>query len=207
MRKRTISLVVIISGLFLWGCYPDGPDYTEDLDLVVTNHNADYGFAAKTTYAMPNQIVKVTGNLQEGDDPEFIPPATATQILDRIEANMTSLGWVRVALDASPDLLLMPASWETTTIYYYYDYWYWWYGGYPGYGWGGYYPPIYYGGSYTSGTLVMTLMDPDELNGNGNPVKQWTGAINGILESKFQPNRVLPLIDQAFDQSSYLKTN
>jgi len=206
MRKRTLPIVLLLSGLLLWSCYPDGPSYTEDLDLVVSNHNPDYGFAAKTTYAMPTKIVKLTGNLEEGELPEFIPDVTAQQILSRISQNMEALGWQKVAIDANPDLFLVPASWETTTVVYWYDYWYWWYGGYyPGYG-GGYYPPVYVD-SYTTGTLVMMLTDPDEVGGNGNPIPQWTGAINGLLNGKFNPQRALPAIDQAFDQSPYLKTN
>ena len=205
MKKRTLSFIVILGGLLLWGCYPGGADYTEDFDIVVTHHNPDYDFTAQGTYAMPDQIVKITGNVQEGDDPEFLLPATASQILSQIALNMTALGYTKVALDADPDVILLPASWETTTIYYYYDYWYWWYGGYyPPYG--GYYPPIY-GGSYTTGTLLMTIKDPDELSGTGVPINQWSGALNGILNSKFNPARVKPLIDQAFKQSPYLKTN
>jgi len=205
MRKRTISFVAMLSVLFLWGCYPDGPNYTEDMDLVITHHNPDYNFVAKGTYSMPDEIVKITGNLQEGDAPEFVPDATAKSILDRVAANMESLGYQRVNIDANPDLLLMPASWETTTVYYYYDYWYWWYGGY--YPYYPYYPPVSYGGSYTTGTLLLTLKDPDEVNGTGTLINQWTGAINGILDSKYNAQRVLPLVDQMFEQSPYLKTN
>ena len=206
MRKRTISIVAIFSVLFLWGCYPDGPNYTEDMDLVITHHNPDYNFVAKTTYAMPDKVVKITGNKQEGDAPEFIPDATAKSLLDRVAANMESLGWQRVDVSANPDVLLTPASWETTTVYYYYDYWYWWYGGYyPPY-YGGYYPPTY-ASSYTTGTFLVTMSDPDELSGTGKAVQQWTGAINGILDSKYNPARVLPLVDQMFTQSQYLKTN
>jgi hypothetical protein len=205
MKKRTLSFIVILSGLLLWGCYPEGPTASEDLDVVVTHHNPDYDFFAKGTYAMPDKIVKITGNLQQGDAPVFVPDATASQILLRISNNMESLGWQKVALGASPDLILTPASLETTTIMYYYDYWYWWYGGYPGYGWG-YSPPVYYAGSYTTGTLVMTLVDKTDIGANGNPVNEWTGALNGILNSKFNAARVNPLIDQAFEQSQYLKT-
>jgi hypothetical protein len=204
MRKKIFSLVAILSGLFLWGCYPNGPTYTEDLDIVITHHNPDYDFVAKGTYAMPDKIVKITGNLQEGDLPEYLPDANANQILARIADNMESLGWTRVAVDASPDLLMAPAAWETTTITYYYDYWYWWWGGY--YPYYPYYPPVY-SYSYTTGTLLMSLMDPDELNGNGYPINQWTGVLNGILNDKFDATRVNKLIDQAFTQSSYLKTN
>ncbi len=203
MKKRTVLYISILLGLFLWGCYPDGPDYTSDLDIVITQHNDEYDFMAKATYAMPGRIVKVTGNLQEGDSPEFIPDVTATQILTQIRNNMQALGWAEVAVSANPDVLLGVASMETTQVFYYYDYWYWWYGGY--YPYYPYYPPVY-AGSYTAGTLIMSMMDPKELSGNGYPVKQWTGILNGILDSKYNPARVNPLIDQAFEQSPYLKT-
>jgi hypothetical protein len=206
MRNKTLSFVAIFCGLLLWGCYPDGPANTEDLDVVITHHNPDYNFVAKGTYAMPDKIVKITGNLQEGDAPVYIPDVTATQILARIDNNMLALGWQKVALNANPkpDLLLTPASWETTTVYYYYDYWYWWYGGY--YPYWGYYPPVSYS-SYTTGTLLMTLIDPLDVGANGIPIREWTGAINGILTGSYAAGRVNPLIDQAFEQSSYLKTN
>jgi len=208
MKKRIIPIITVLSGLLLWGCYPDGPEYTEDMDIALTYHNPDYDFVAKATYAMPDKIVKITGNLQEGDAPEFIPDVTASQILTRVESNMKALGWSRVAYDANPkpDIILFPASWETTTVYYYYDYWYWWYGGYyPPYG--GYYPPVSYGGSYTTGTLLLTIKDQKVVGGNGTPIQQWTGAINGIMNSVYNPSRVNPLIDQLFTQSPYLKTN
>ena len=204
MRKKIFSIVAIVGVMLLWGCYPDGPTYEQDLDIVITHHNPDYDFQAKGTYAMPDRIVKITGALQEGQLPEFIPDATATQILGRIADNMASLGWQQVGLDQNPDIVLAPAAWETTYMYYYYDYWYWWWGGY--YPYWPYYPPVY-GYSYTTGTLVMTLLDPAEVNGNGNPISQWTGAINGLLNEKYNASRVNPLIDQAFEQSPYLKTN
>ena len=205
MRKRIFSLVAILSGLFLWGCYPDGPEYTEDLDIVLTHHNPDYNFSSKSTYAMPDRIVKITGNLEEGESPELIPEEISDQVLSWIASNMESLGWERVATDASPDIILTPVEWESTTIYYYYDYWYWYWGGYyPYWGWG--YPPVYYGGSYTTGTLMMTMMDPTDVGGNGNPIHEWTGILNGLLYDRFDANRVKTLIDKAFDQSPYLKT-
>jgi hypothetical protein len=206
MKRKFLNIVILISGFLLWGCYPNGPDYVEDLDVVLTSHNENYDFVSKATYAMPDRIVKITGNLSEGDSPEFIPDATAKLILDRIASNMATLGWERVAIDANPrpHLLLTPGSLETTTIYYWYDYWYWWYGGYyPGGGWG--YPPVYYD-SYTTGTLLMTLIDPLDLGANGTPIKEWIGAGNGIMTNSFSANRVYGAIDKAFELSPYLKT-
>jgi hypothetical protein len=205
MKKSILSVISVIIVLFLWGCYPQGPDYVEEMDVVLTYHSDTYDFVGKATYAMPDSIVKITGNLVEGDNPKFIPDVTAHKILAMIEENMQAYGWVRVDYDESPDMLLLPASWETTTVFYYYDYWYWWYGGYYPY-WG--YPPYYYyGGSYSTGTLLMSLIDPEIEAANGNSISQWSGAINGILTDYYDETRLKNGIDKAFDQSSYLQTN
>jgi hypothetical protein len=204
MRKKLFSLIGILSGLFLWGCYPDGPTYTEDLDIVITHHNPDYDFSTKGTYALPDKIVEITGNIKEGELPQYIPQVNADQILQRIAYNMDRLGWTPVNYDESPDILLLPAAWDTTNIMYYYDYWYWWWGGY--YPYYPYYPPVY-SYSYTTGSVLMTMRDPNEIGGNGKPIEQWTGVINGVLNDKFNASRVNSLIDQAFEQSSYLQTN
>lgn len=199
-NKLTTFLVTVVSVLLL-GCYPQGPEFTEDLDIVLTNFEDEYEFSSRNTYAMPDKIVKITGNQIEGDEPKFIPDATATLILSQIDKNMAELGWDKVGVDENPDVLLTPAAMETTTIYYYYDYWYWWYGGYyPGWGY-----PSY--SSYTTGTLIMGLIDPEIIGANGNAVIQWSGALNGILTNYYDASRVNKLIDQAFDQSPYLKTN
>lgn len=210
--KREIKYVLFsMSMLLLWGCYPGGPDYIEEMDVALSKHNPDYDFTAKSTYARPDFIVKITGNLVEGEEPDYIPAATAQKILAMIDDNMADLGWQKVEVSANPDLVLLPASWETTTIYYWYDYWYGWWGGYyPGWGWGGYYPGYYppvYWSSYTTGTLVMGLVDKNILGANGNPVTQWTGAVSGIMTSSFSESRVRTAIDNVFAQSPYLKTN
>jgi hypothetical protein len=211
MKRKIKILVGFFSALLLAGCYPNGPDYAEELDVVLTRHNDTYEFGTKTTYAMPDKIVKITGNLQEGEAPAFMPDESAAMILSKIEENMNALGYSRVSLESEgADLLLLPASWETTTITVWYDYWYWWYGGYyPGWGWGGYYPyyPPVSVSSYTTGTLMMNLIDKTEVGANGNPVTQWNAVINGVLTYTYDASRINAGIDKAFDQSPYLKTN
>jgi hypothetical protein len=206
MKKRFYPILAALGGLLLWGCYPQGPDYIEELDVVITNYNPDYNFSSVGTYAMPDRIVKITGNVSEGESPEYIPDVTANSILGRIEDNLNALGWTRVddvTDTANIDVLVLPAAWETTTIYYYYDYWYWWYGGYYPY-WGyGYYPPVSYS-SYTTGTLLWAVIDPKDIGGTGNPIREWTAAVNGILTYSFSASRVNAAIDKAFDQSPYL---
>jgi len=53
----------------------------------------------------------------------------------------------------------------------------------------------------------MGLVDKDILGANGNPVTQWTGAVNGILTGSYDAERMRTAIDNTFIQSPYLKTN
>src|ERR671913_1107033 len=149
MKSKPFAILLTVA--MMSGCYPKGPEYIEDLDLVVTNHDVDFDFDEHNTYALPDRIVKITGNLVEGEDPEFVNDATAALILDRIRENMEKYGWTEVSADQA-DMIILPSAMQSTTLIYYYDYWYWdWY--YPYYWWGWYYPYPIYGGSYTSGSV------------------------------------------------------
>lgn len=195
MKKQIVFYLGVL--LVFASCQVQGPEYYEELDLVYTNYDDQYDFSSKGTYAMPDSIVKVTGNLLEGEDPEFVKEPYNTQFLDKIEENMASLGWTRVADPASADLVLFPAAWSNTTIYYWYDYWCWYYPWYCGWGWS--YPVAT---SYTTGTLVLTLV----ANGDDyiEPTAVWTAAANGVFSGAVNTGRVTKAIDQAFEQSPYL---
>jgi hypothetical protein len=197
MKKNVLFFVGII--FLMVSCYPSEPMSYEDTDLVYTDYNATFDFASKGTYSIPDKIVKITGNLVEGDNPEFVSEPYNTQILNKIQSNMTALGWTKVDDPANADLALFPAVWTNTTIVYYYDYWCWYYYYYCGWGW--YYPSAT---SYTTGTLVMGLI----ASGTGyvEPTSVWTAAINGLLSGAYDVSRVNNAIDQAFTQSPYLNT-
>lgn len=205
-RIFTYFVFVTLSGLVLAGCYPQGPDYTEDLDVVYTNYDPQFDFAGRATYSMPDKIVTDVQITNSGDTIyEYMKDIYAGPILDRIDANMTSLGWSKVNVDANPDVLLMPAGISSTT--YFYSYWYcWWYGGYYG-GWGWYYPPYYTVSSYTTGSLIMTIADPNVDSPINRSPAAWVGVGNGLLTSSGNINRALDAVDQAFQQSPYLRTN
>jgi hypothetical protein len=166
---------------------------------VYTNYDDEYNFGSKGTYAMPSNIVKVTGDLIEGDEPEFVENPFNDQILQRIENNMSELGWTRIDEATEADVVLFPAVWSNTTVYYWNNYWCWYNPYYCGWGWG--YPVAT---SYTSGTLVMTIVaDGDDYI---DPTRVWTAAANGVVSGAFNITRVNQAIDQAFDQSPYLDT-
>ena len=200
MKQKFLSLAIVAGLIFFGGCYPDGAEYYEDTDIVYTDYDDQFDFSYKGTYSIPDKIVKITGNLNEGELPEFIKEPYNSQILNNIEKNMTSMGYTKVEDPANADMVLFPAVWTNTTIYYWYDYWCWYYPYYCGWGWG--YPSVT---AYTTGTLVMALIaDGDEYV---EPAKVWTGAANGLLSGAYDVTRVNAAIDQAFKQSPYLKTN
>jgi hypothetical protein len=198
MKKNVFYFLGII--LLMVSCYPDGPEYYEDLDVVYTNYTESFDFSSKSTYAMPDKIVKVEGNLIEDSLPEFVKEPINSQLVAQIQSNMTAMGWTKVEDPANADLVLFPAVWTNTTIIYYYDYWCWYYPYYCG--WGYYYPVS--STSYTTGTLIMTLVADGE--NYVEPSGVWYAAANGILTGEYNTSRAMKAIDQAFEQSPYLNT-
>jgi hypothetical protein len=204
------KLFVIGSNLLLFllaGCYPQGPDYAEDTDIVYTTYDDKYDFNAGSTYAMPDQIVTDV-KIDDGETTYvYMKPAFADPILKSIDDNMKAKGWSRVSLAADPDIILTPAGLSSTT--YFYSYWYdWWYGGWYGGYWGWYYPPYYTISSYTTGTMLMVISDPSQAENNpiGRSPAVWVGAANGLAAYNYNVKRVTDAIDQAFAQSPYLET-
>lgn len=208
MNKTLLkSLLFISMTSMLWGCYPDGPEYYSDYDIVYTNYDKDFSFGGHKFYAMPDKIVKISGNIDQGSLPEFIGTTYSSIILERIKSNMTSLGYTLVSDTTQADFILFPSALETTNIGYYYDYW--------GYYYGWYYPP-YYGGwyypypmtySYQTGSLFLNLIDRKSISPDDKSPVVWVAIVNGLLEGSSADftNRMNKTIDQAFKQSPYLQ--
>jgi hypothetical protein len=206
--------VLVISALS--GCYPNGAQYTSDLDLVYTNYSTSFDFTTRTTYALPDSVIEITGDNFNNDNgngkPDFLPPAYAQSILSQIQKNMTSFGWTKVDKNAHPDVILLASTMTTTNLYYYYDwgYWGWWYPGwYPGWGWyyPGYYPPYVTG--YKSGSVFVQMIDQKSVAvpAAGNIPVIWSMILNGLAQGGTADitARVQTNIDQGFAQSPYLK--
>lgn len=204
-------LYAVVPALILWGCYPAGPEYVEDLDVVYTTFDSDFDFQSRGTYAIPDKIV-VDVDIEDGDTTfVFMKDAFAAPILAAIESEMSAYGWSKVnPITTKPDVVITPAAIKSTTYFYsyWYDWWYWgwggWYGGY----WGWYYPPYYSISSYTTGSMIITMADPDA---NNNPIGEsqaaWVMAANGLFTGSYDLSRVTEAIDKGFAQSPYLKTN
>jgi len=190
--------------LLLASCYPQGPEYSDDTDVVYTTYDEKYDFSGGKSYAMPDKIV-MDVKIDDGDTTyEYMPDKFAKPILETIAKNMTAMGYNPVGINASPDLLLTPAAISSTT--YFYSYWYdWWYGGWYG-GW--YYPPYYTVSSYTTGSIIIAMADPSLAA--DSPINRsqtvWVAAGNGLVSYDYDISRVNAAIDQAFKQSPYLST-
>lgn len=198
-------------GLLLTQCYPDGPDYVEEIDLTYTNYDNKYDFKAQSTYAMSDSIIVIDEGIVDGSSSraKFVKPVYSNPIIKSINDNMKDLGWTKVDVNANPDVIIHNAYTELTTTYmsYYGGYYDWWYGGYYGgyYGW--YYPyPVTY--SYTTGNLITNMVDTKSIDfspaGNGTVV--WLSVVNGLADYSNFASRVNQGVNQAFVQSPYLNT-
>jgi len=206
--KRIFSktMLAAMAGVLLLGCYPAGPEYVEDLDVVYSTYDQEYDFKSQGTYSMPDKIVTDV-KIDNGDTTYvYMKDVFAAPILAAIDQNMTKLGWEKIDIDNGPDVLVTPSVMSSTT--YYYSYWYnWWYGGYYGGYWGWYYPPYYTVSSYTTGSVIITMADPNVESVINQSPAVWVSAANGLVTGYNDVDRVVTAINQAFVQSPYLKTN
>jgi hypothetical protein len=199
-------LLIVALPAILGSCYPAGPEYVEDLDVTYTTFDDKFDFQSRDTYAMPDKIV-VDIKIEDGDTTfVYMKDTFANQILAVIDDNLQSRGWTKVDISEQPDMLVTPAGMKSTT--YFYTYWYdWWYGGWYGGYWGWYYPPYYTVSSYTTGSMIITMSDPNV--DDKNPINQtqaaWIMAANGLFTGNYDISRVTKAIDEAFQQSPYLQ--
>lgn len=207
MRKLIFA---VVPALILWGCYPAGPDFVEDLDVVYTTFDNEYDFVGQSTYAMPDKIV-IDVDIDNGDTTfVYMKDVFAAPLLAAIDQEMSKYGWQKITptLANQPDVVITPAAIKSTT--YFYSYWYdWWYGGWYGGYWGWYYPPYYTVSSYTTGSIIITMADPNQAEQNpiGESPSVWIAAANGMVTGSYDVSRATDAIKKAFAQSPYLKTN
>lgn len=209
LKKLVNTCAVFAVFVLLDACYPQGAEFVDELDLVITVFDEDYNFDTPNgTYAL-NDDIPLLGT--DPDDMEYVTPATAALILAEIRANMTARGYTEVDVDADPDLYMPVAALEVKTTvvgcggggwWGYYPGW-----GYPGYG-GCYYPVGY---SYTTGSIFITLWDKDSRPSGDNDTTppEWEAGINGLIQGSQSSinTRIKKAIDQAFEQSPYIQSN
>lgn len=208
MKKAFFAIGIAV---ILAGCYPKGPTYVSDLDLVATDYEKGFDFGSQTEFFVFDTIVHIIGEAQNDN----ISRNYDKRIIKDVRDNMLARGYEEVNTPQQADLVLNISAWTNTTVNYYYgwyDYWGW---GYPGYGpaWGWGYPVggYTYVNSYTFGTILIEMNYPEGANIEEHTIPVvWTGLINGMLSNSSSDNvtsRIDDTIDQTFEQSPYIQKN
>lgn len=200
------------TALALTACFPDDITSAEELDTVTTLFAQQTDFGAIGTYVLVDSVVFIDADGEGGDDESDISHAFDDQVLAAIRSNMNAAGYTEVSGPAAStaDIAVLATTTSSTTVGIGYDWWlYWgWYPYWPGYGpgWGVGYPPISVSYVYTTGTLLLTMLDVKNADFASKQIPVlWIGAVNGVLTGNAQVTRVLDGIDQAFAQSPYLR--
>ena len=214
LKKHVLWGALFGCSLGVPACYPGEIDSAAQTDLVVTFHQEGADFQANGPFAIPDSIVDI-GVAAGGSS--TMDHQYDTQILAKIAQELTALGYTQIFDTTVQADVIVAVSAITVENYSYYvpgypaGCYYCWWGGWPlGYGAGTnwYYPwyPVYTT-NFTSGTLFITMLDPDVPPPEaGDIVSIWSAAINGMLEGTNQEilARISNNISQAFDQSPYL---
>ena len=192
--KLIIAFMAFSLAGLLSGCYPDKVDYVDEYDLAGTVYDEEADFSIFTSFHLIDTVMHITG---DDEDDSRLDRENDEFILNLIRQNMLDLGYTEMANPDPlnrPDLELLVSA-MTTDYYTYYSYWYSYWGWYSGWGWwypgGGYYPgyPGYPGGglyySYSTGTLVIEMLDTKAEVGEDDdrPGVVWVGLVDGILSS------------------------
>ena len=215
-------ILVTTIPVLIMSCYPGVPSTAEDMDIVGTSYDKEFDFSAASSFSLPDTIIHMVGNGEEdslGRDYDIM-------IINRVRDQMISNGYIEEPLDTlnPADVVMLISAMSSTNSGLYFDpawwwgYWGWWPGwsGYPGApvwgpGWGMGFPvgyPVYI--NYSTGTLFITMIDPENSNIDEKTVAvPWLAALNTLLQKGGQntEQRIIDNIDQAFKQSPYLKTN
>jgi hypothetical protein len=185
-------LFILSLPFLLFSCYPGGPEYVEDMDLVATKYDSTFNFSNVITYIMPDTVMPVY-DPDHPEDAEPINKQLQKLILDEMADQFDQLGYERIfdTINGYPDAYVTISSFTSTYIGYYYDYWYYWWGYYPYWPpyWGGYYPYYPWGGaymySYTTGTVLFQMMDPRMMKRSPSyglvPSTDWLKEVHRIL--------------------------
>jgi hypothetical protein len=200
------------TALTLAACYPDDLTNAEELDTVTTLFDKTRDFGAIGTYVLIDSVMFIDGDGEGGDDESSISHAFDAQILATVRRNLNEAGYVESPNPAAgtQDITVLATTTTATTIGVAYDWWYYWgyYPYWPGYapGWGYGYPPVSVAYAYTTGTVMLTMIDAQNANVASEQIPVlWIGAVNGVATGTGEVARVTNGIDQAFAQSPYLR--
>lgn len=201
--KTKLILLLMGAGLILSSCtkYPPSSDrLVEDL-AIYTKYDQSVDFTKFKTFYMSDSLVYVSDK-----DSGWYYNSQVKSLTARIAENMTSRGYVRTWNAKTTDLYLGVSYVKNVNVTVYYPGWYW---GYPGYyppnywGGGGYYYPYYpaYITSYSTGTILIDMMDVQHPTVDKRIPVRWNAYVRGLLTGDHTTTQIQESIDQAFAQT------
>jgi hypothetical protein len=215
--KKNVQRIYLLGLALIFGasfssCEQEGAEYIDELDTIVTRYDDSFDFTTVNTYVMPDTIIYVPEVSIKSDSREEFDRA----ILQQVAQNFENLGYVRLEEGESesvdPDVIVTLTIMENDVYavypYPWYNYWAWYDWGYWGYPWIGadhspYYPAYWGVYAYSTGTLVLDMMQPVQIEQETRVPVVWNGLFNGIASYGLD-DRMLEGIDQMFEQSPYL---
>ena len=202
-----MPLLLLSIASLLFSCQPQ----SSMQDVVATYHSPNINFAGYKKYNMPDSVVLVGDQSTQAT----LSAKYQTQILNLINSNMVSMGYIKVANKDSASLVILPTvvinsgSYAVNSGYSIYNYWGWYEPDWD-YDWGwdyGWEVGSYY--TYQTGTILIQMVDNINPSNNNKKLNSiWAAYINGIIYNNENLTQAINTdINQAFTQSQYLVIN
>ena len=218
--KHLFSSAVVVALLFAIGCQKDpSTSSLQDEYLVYTASDTEADFGAIETYYLPDSILLIGTQAVDGAGnkvPKYWNDADALSLINTVASEMNDRGYTRLEgaernmADVGFQLsYIEQISYFTgySNPHWWWDYPYYWTPAYWGY-WGGWYYPfaVYY--SYTTGSLLVEMVDLGSEQGADKKLKVlWNSYLSGLVgKSGPEINDAVEALEQAFEQSPYLKS-
>ena len=203
--KKFIMLPLFVIVALLCSCEKD-PD-TDKLDndyLVLTNYDSNTDFGKINSFYVIDSILIIDN---QTDKPKYWKNENSQKIVNAYNDNFISCGYTQAASGEEADVVFQ-LSYINTTYYFNNSIGPWW-NSYPGYwnwgGWGWYYPFNFYY-AYSTGSIIGELVNTKAPYGSDKLTIVWNAYICGLLNgNNLSYSRTMAAINQAFEQSSYLK--
>jgi hypothetical protein len=187
--------------------------YSQDGDgeyLVYTSPAKDVNFSDFRTFDIADSVL-VIGQTEK---PYYSKSNNALALIQAYRTNMEKMGYIYLPSNPDAELGIQITYVEKTEKFVrYYDDPYWWLD-YPGYwpagywgNWTGWYYPYPVTYTYTTNALIADMVDLTEGEENGKLKIVWSCYIGGPASASisYDVKRMTQAVDQAFEQSQYLK--
>ena len=199
---RFLACLGLLVGLL--GCKeePSANDLLQNMVVQTSKiEDINYNYYKNRTFTMAPDTLGLYANYTADT---FFVNSYSKQVTARLKSEMQTAGFAFEARDGDPDLGIAATVVENYNVYQQVTY-PTYYTGYYGYGYGGYYGPIVSTYTSSSSILVINLIDLKNRDSEGRLRVIWKAYIGDLVKSVNPDSKVLEAIDQAFEQSPYLK--